>query len=313
MTIGIAASGPRAGLAIFRALGAVERIARGAIGGFVSFAAITADGRLVRFETQRGGTTTLFVDGERTGVDPPSWVAQAPVAALMSSGPDRPEPLSQFVAGDAGAGLVTGHRLPNRSGSAGMPVNQQVLQYLVDGHAPQAAVNAVLDASPQADAGLIAVDLQGCLYARNSARVATRPDLGGVRRETDDAVVEVLHNAIHPVAAVAHLAAELALDIMQPRFNPDAWLAIHAGIPVEAGKQAAVLVDADLQAVRVVTTDPDLLLNVQGGSALYIGAAVLRDGQRIGTLIEESYVLLEDGIIRSLSGQQSLWLGFRRD
>jgi hypothetical protein len=60
VTIGIAVRAPNAGQAAFEALRTVERVARGAIGGFVSFVAITADGRLLRAETQRGGTSTLF-------------------------------------------------------------------------------------------------------------------------------------------------------------------------------------------------------------------------------------------------------------
>lgn len=313
MTIGIAASGPQAGLAIFRALQAVEKIARGAIGGFASFAVITADGHLVRFETQRGGTATLFTEGEKTGVEPPPWVAEAPVAAIMSSGPDRPDPLSQFVAGDAGAGLVTGHRLPNRPGTTGVAVNQEALLLLSSGHTPKQAVAAVLAASPQADAGLIAVDRQGRVYGCNSARVATRPDLGWARRETESAVVEALHNSIHPVAAVASLAAEVALDTMQPRFRPDGWLMVDIGIPVEVGEHNAVWIDQALRITRVVTTDPGLLDGRQGGSALYIGADVIQDGRSIGTLIDESYVVLENGIIRSLSGQRSLKVGYRCD
>ncbi|WP_346907757.1 DUF6963 family protein [uncultured Roseibium sp.] len=69
MTIGIALSGPNAGLCLFKALAAVERISRGSIGGFVSFAVITADGQLLRAQTQDGGTTTLF-----GGEDPPAEI-----------------------------------------------------------------------------------------------------------------------------------------------------------------------------------------------------------------------------------------------
>ena len=63
MTIGIAVTGPDAGLAAFEALRAVERVSRGAIGGFVSFVAIGAEGSLLRAQTQRGGTRTLFTRG----------------------------------------------------------------------------------------------------------------------------------------------------------------------------------------------------------------------------------------------------------
>ena len=110
MTIGIAARGPNAGLAIYRSLRAAERVGSGSIGGFATFAVITADGKLLRYETQRGGTSTLFIEGEITGTDPPPEVAAATRAAVISSGPDRPAPES-FLCADPLAGLVTGHRI----------------------------------------------------------------------------------------------------------------------------------------------------------------------------------------------------------
>jgi hypothetical protein len=90
MTIGIAAHGPNAGLAVYRSLRATERVGAGSIGGFAAFGAISADGKLMRYETQRGGTSTLFIEGEITGTDPPPDVATAASAAVISSGPDRP-------------------------------------------------------------------------------------------------------------------------------------------------------------------------------------------------------------------------------
>ena len=44
MTIGIAAHGPNAGLAVYRSLRATERVGTGSIGGFAAFGAISADG-----------------------------------------------------------------------------------------------------------------------------------------------------------------------------------------------------------------------------------------------------------------------------
>src|ERR1700686_2557427 len=111
MTIGIAARGPNAGLAVYRSLRAAERVGTGSIGGFATFAAITADGKLLRHETQRGGTSTLFIEGESTGTEPPPEVAAATSAAVISSGPDRPEP-EKLLSADPLAGLVTGHRMP---------------------------------------------------------------------------------------------------------------------------------------------------------------------------------------------------------
>ena len=182
MTIGIAAFGPRAGLAVFMALRAVERVARGAVCGFASFVAITTEGEVLRAETQRGGTRTLFVDAEITGLPPPPRVAEAPFAGVMSSGPDRPAPLCQFTPADGAVGLVTGHRLPNTPGCSGVRLNEEVLALMREGLSPQGAVERVLADNPGSDAGMIALDRQGRLFAANSAFVADRADLGSARR-----------------------------------------------------------------------------------------------------------------------------------
>ena len=314
MTIGIAAYGPRAGLAVFKALRAAEKIGWGSIGGFASFAVITEDGRLTRYQTQRGGATTLFIDGDLTGVEPPSEVVNARTAALMSSGPDRPEPLSQFVPGDARAGLICGHRLPNTPGRDGAILNTAALQHLQQGKTPQQAIDAVLDANRQADAGLIAVNLRGQIYARNSDRVRQRPDLGWARREhASGAVVEVLHNAIHPAGSLAGLVADIALETMAPAFHPDNWLLVEAGIPVQLGEHGIVYVDDKLRALSVVTSDAGLLRERANGAAIYIGSDVRQGDERLGSTITEPYVVLEHGRIVSLSGQSSLRLGFRSD
>ena len=237
MTIGIATTGESAGLAAFRALEAVERVARGAIGGFVSFVVISQAGDLLRAETQRGGTGTLFVEGERTGASPPPDVAGARFAALMSSGPDRPAPLAQFTPGDAAAGLVTGHRLPNMPGDgAERALNQAVLARLASGADARSAVETELARHPEADAGLIALDRQGRLHAQNSAFVGGRGDLGAALLADDQRGhrVAVLHNAIHPIGGLAALAAGVAMDCMAPA-RPGRFRAAARGRHAGAG------------------------------------------------------------------------------
>jgi hypothetical protein len=172
VTIGIAVRAPNAGQAAFEALRTVERVARGAIGGFVSFVAITTDGRLLRAQTQRGGTSTLFTDGEKTGTAPPAAIAQAPLAGLMSSGPDRPAPLVQFTPADPTVGLVTGHRLPNMPGADGIALNQAVLDRMRAGEPPARAARSVLQRNPEADAGIIALGPEGAVFAGNSESCA---------------------------------------------------------------------------------------------------------------------------------------------
>lgn len=313
MTIGIAATGPNAGLAVYLALAAVERVASGAIGGFAAFAAIDREGRLHRASTQRGGTRTLFIETECTGVPPPPAIAAAPFAAVMSSGPERPVPLDQFVAADPGAGLVTGHRLPNAACVSGRPLNIEVLERLGRGLAAQAAVDEVMDADPDADAGVIALDRQRRLYARNSARVARRTDLGHARREDAEtgAVVEVLHNAIFPSGSMAALAADIALEAMAPRYCADGTFTVRAGTPVALGQAHRVLLDASGAAFRVETTDPRILTGLHNCAALYLAAEVVRDGQVIGHTVTEPNVVVEDGRILTLSGQAEVGVGYR--
>ena len=175
MTIGIAAFGPNAGRAVIQALSAVEAVGRGAIGGFVSFVAITASGRVDRLQTQHGGTEML-IRGV-AGSLPPA-IAEATIAGLMSSGPDRPEPLSQFTPADGDVGLVTGHRMPNTIGVNGMNLNDEVLQLMRSGHRPLDAVDRVIAANPDGDAGIIALSLDGCIHAADTPSVGRRGDCG---------------------------------------------------------------------------------------------------------------------------------------
>jgi hypothetical protein len=46
---------------IYRRLHAMKRVGTGSISGFATFVAIAADGELLRHQTQRGGTSTLFL------------------------------------------------------------------------------------------------------------------------------------------------------------------------------------------------------------------------------------------------------------
>ncbi len=314
MTIGIAASGPRAGLAIFRALAAVERVASGAIGGYAVFAAFDRAGVLYRAETQRGGSTTLFVDGESTGMEPPVAVAQACIAGLMSSGPDRPEPLSQFVPAESGIGIVTGHRLPNAMGATGQPVNLEVLDRLRRGLPASEAVDTVLDDDPEADAGIIAVDCSGRIHARNSARVSRRPDLGEAHRHdpASGARVAVLQNCIHPAGSLAALAADIAPAVMAPANAPDDYLTVHAGTPLRLGDRPRLHVDADGALHAVEPADARLLQGRHNCAAIYPAAMIARGGTVLGEALSEPNVVVDHGRIESLSGQDTIRIGYRR-
>ncbi len=301
MTIGIAAHGPNAGLAVFRALAAVEAVGRGAIGGFVSLAALTADGSVARATAQRGGIAALWADSEAAI---PEAIASATTAGLMSSGPDRPEPLSQFTPAEAGVGLVTGHRMPNTIGVNGVNLNDEVLALMRGGMAPAEAVEQVVRANPDVDAGIIALAADGRIHAANTALVAKRGDTGRalIDARESGAVVAVLHNAIHPHRPLASLAAEVAMDVMQPDDRPDGWITLHEGVRLAAGAVNAVEIDADGAVEAIVVADARFL---SGCWSLGIGyeTGVIRRAEQIAVMLYEPYMVVNDGVLRTIDGQ----------
>lgn len=311
MTIGIGAMGPNAGLAIFRALAAAEAVGTGAIGGFAVFAALTADGRVLRAETQRGGTRTLFTDGETTGIAPPTEFATAPFAALMSSGPDRPAPLTQFLAASE-HGLVTGHRLPNTPGPDGRPVNEAVLAAMAEGSSAAQSLARVLDGDPEVDAGMIALGPGRGLAARDSRRVAARPDLGSATLAAGEAAVAVLHNAIHPAAELAPLVAAIALGILAPPHVVAGQAVVRAGTPVVLSDAHRVTLGPDGVATLVETTDARILSGRHACAGIYLGASVVQQGVLLGHTVMEPNVLVEAGRIVSLSGQTEVCIPYAR-
>lgn len=297
MTIGIALSGPGAGRAALAALAAVERTGRGAIGGFVSLVALDADGGLAEAATQRGGTATLF-EGPV-----PDRIATAPRVALMSSGPDRPEPLSQFTPADPQAGLVSGHRLPNVARPGLRAPNREALDRLRAGEGVQAAVRAPLEADPAADAGLIALDLAGNLAFANSAAVARRDDTGEALVE-DAATglrIAVLHNSIFPHRCIAGVAVAAALDAADPGDRTDRETSI-LGTPVHLGPVHALDLSADGLSARIAVPERHWLGPEWEGSAVRRGDPVLQDGRVVGRVTREVYCVLRDGVVQAGRG-----------
>jgi hypothetical protein len=311
--MGIGAYGPNAGLAVLRALSAVEKVSRGAIGGFAAYAVITQDGVVIRQHTQRGGTQTLFMDDSGATTDPPPHVAEAPFAAIISSGPDRPEPLSQFVAAETGVGLVTGHRFPNEPGENGIPLNREILSQMKSGLTAQQAAEAVMDANPEADAGVIAIDSQGRIFSRNSDRVTRRFDIGSEQAKdpASGAGVEVIYNSIHPLSAVGSLVVEIAMEMMVPTYRSDGWITIKKDTPVELGEIDTVIVDKEMVAGKIITTDAHILKGRHSCAAIYLNAAVMQGKQELGHILMEPYTVVDNGKIVSLNGQESLSVGFR--
>ncbi len=175
------------------------------------------------------------------------------------------------------------------------------------------AAQAELERNPEADAGIIALDLAGGLYAGNTAFVLTRPDLGQALIEdpASGAKVAVLHNAIQPHRPLAGLAAAIALDVIAPADRADLWVTLAAGTPVELGIENGLLIDAAGQTVRVTVTQPGWLDGRRQGALIPFAAVVRQNGRLIGRAIEEPYCVVEAGRLVSLSGARSLRLGVR--
>jgi len=304
MTLGIAVSGPTAGLAAFRALVAVEAVARGAIGGFVSFVAIGEDGKLSSAETQCGGGMALF-----GGQDPPPRLAGARLAVLMSSGADRPDPLIQFTPADPSLGLVTGHRFPNIPVAGGHIPNQVVLAALAS-LPPDQAVAKALALDPCADVGLIAVNLDGEIALGNSPGVAARDDIGEAMVE-DGAIgmrVGVLHNSVFPHAALADLAVSVALDVARPMDKADGATTLVSA-PLKLGGERRLVLGAGGAVHEIHVTKPEWLEACWQGSAVCRGDPVFNaDGILVGVVSREVYCVARNGrIVAGRGGDCVSW------
>lgn len=297
MTIGIAAAGVGAGLAIVQALRAVESIGQGAVGGFVSLAAIS-DGRIERLETQQGGAQALLAD------DPPAWLRASHCAVLISSGPNRPAPLAQFTPGDAAVGLLTGHRFPNAPDHTGTPLNLSALELMRRGEHPQHAVDRVANQNPTADAGLIAIAPDGRIGLRDFDYLDQFTDRGHATLSASAGSVAVLHNAIMPYRGLALVAAEVALDALGLPMQTTPHLELRVGLPLRVGPRNAVEVDPAGAVVGLVVSDLKLLTGTHTFGLGYHPPILGTPGK--SWLRYEPFLVSKNGVLQSVDGQAHL-------
>jgi hypothetical protein len=307
MTIGIAAFGDRAGQAVIEGLAAAEAVGRGALHGFVTFVAIGRDGRLHRAEVQDGGARALSAGGLL-----PDYIAAAPLAGLMSSGPNRPTPLSQFTPADSEVGLVTGHRFPNARGVRDLPLNLEVLELMRRGSDPEAAVARVIADNPQADAGFIAMSRDGGLHAENTPYLLGFGDAGkAVGRFSDGkAGVAVLHNAISPHGSLAGLVVESVLSVMGSPRAPDSVADFRAGVRLFTSGENAIHLD-DAGRVEAIATRDERYGSGSWSFGLGYRARVYRRNMLVGNALYEPFLIAEDGRIASIDGGSSIILPIR--
>lgn len=289
MTIGVAACGPNAGAAVRAAVLGAELLGRGAIGGFAVFAMLDGNGVLHHCVTQRGGITQLAL--------PETWL-RARIAAVISSGPDRPEPLAQFLPGASGVGLVAGHRLPNRPGLDGTPLNRATLALLASGVPAQQAVDTVLEQAAEMDAGLIAIDALGNIGMGNSARVTRRTDLGSHYRDEGSCRLALLHNSIEYQGDLSDAIADLAWSQLSGQASRLQFLTLAHPVPLGRATCDRVHVDANFVVTALETADP-FLLSINGRStAIYLAAEVCQDGRVIGRVTTEIFAQVANGVVR---------------
>ncbi|WP_407158460.1 DUF6963 family protein [Bradyrhizobium sp. STM 3557] len=308
MTIGIACAGADPVAAVVAAGLGAELAGRGAIGGFAVLAILDAAGELHHTSVQRGGVSELVI--------PPAW-GSANIAALISSGPDRPEPLIQFLPGKSGHGLVTGHRLPNTIGADGVALNVAALRLIETGRAPQDAIDDVLRSAPEADAGLIAVKSSGTIGFANSARVARRPDLGAAYRFAHGRGYALLHNSIYGnVASCAHLAAilgDLAWASLTNTPGDHALLRFERPVPLRASDCDRVVVDDEDRIVAIESANPALFgATCASRTVAAAPTMIVRNGQRVGAAMNDLYARIADGSAHPLERRVDRTLLTRR-
>ena len=297
MTIGMVAIGPAAGAGIIAGLRGVEKIGRGAIGGFVSLAILSDDGRLLRANVQDGGAEALFSN------EIPHEIAQAQLAGLISSGPNRPEPLSQFITAKTGVGIVTGHRMPQTKGKDKIPLNSVVLAEMASGKDPQAAIDHVLHLYPDIDAGFLAVSVHGRIGIGNCDSVLARGDqgMGILNVKSGAAKVATIHNAIFPHGLVSTLANHVAMDTMFQQGSPKQWIIIKSGITLKFGTKTQVHIDKSSLVEHIVISNNTIL---RGSWAIGLGdiVEVISGGVRVGWLGYEPFIRILDGQIIDIDG-----------
>lgn len=306
MTIGIAASGRWAGAAILSGLRAVEEVGRGAIGGFVSLAVLTEEQKLLRAETQDGGAQSLF-DGP-----PSNDILQARWAGLISSGPNRPAPLSQFVAALPSVGIVTGHRFPHARTNDGQALNSLILSIMQAGSPPQGAVDDVIARHPDFDAGFLALSVHGEIGLGNMSSVASLKDQGSFKTRCAETgnMVATLHNAIRPHRVIALLANEVALEEMRFRATRIETITISAGAAIVVGDTPEIVIDSNHKALRVIHPDAS---DAAEKTAFGLGdhVRITKLGKMFGWLDQEPFMVVSQGVIVTLDGETAIEASIR--
>lgn len=304
MTIGIAAAGKGAGLAILEALARLEAVTEGAIGGFVSVAALRSDGSVARAEMQGGGAHAVLARGL------PAELQEAPRAVLMSSGPDRPEPLAQFTPARGRVGLVTGHRFPNARGVDRMPLGEQALAAMAAGEAPDVAARRIAARNPGADAGLILLSADGHIGLANTELVLRHPDLGQAVDRTSGRAIAVLHNSIAPHGGLAEFAVGLVARRLGTPASARRSIRLVAGLPVRSSAVTSRVIVEYGQAIAI-----EIATAYHGDPSWSAGlgpaTAVFERSQLLGHMDVDPFLIVRDGRLVSADGHEIATIAYK--
>jgi hypothetical protein len=287
LTLGIGAYGSEAGRAVLDGLTAAEALGRGSIGGFAVLSFLDAGGHHRQISCQDGGVAAL---GECAGIE------EALCAAVISSGPNRPEPLSQFLSGRDHVGLVTGHRLPNRPGKTGVAINVSTLDRIEGGEPAEIAVQAMLAEHPELDLGLVAVTPHGGLGFGNTARVNRRDDLMEASFRASDHGFALLGNSIY---FSGRRARDAVAGIVRERLTGQPgshFLARLAGsVPVVDARSDRIELDVARHVVRIFRAEPWAPQPTGVTTAIPLRAEVWQGGRCVGHCASEVFARLGDG------------------
>lgn len=307
MTIGIASYGAYAGAAVSTGVLGAELLGRGAIGGFAVFAILDTEGDLHYRTTQDGGLRALSL--------PASW-REAKVAAAISSGPNRPEPLIQFLTGRSGVGMVTGHRLPNSPNQDGKPLNEVALDALALSGDPKRAVDTAMEGCDEIDAGLIVVSLGGVLAWSNSARVRRRHDMGEANYVRSECGFALMHNSIFVARGGCQSLADAVAGMVRQTLNGEPashWLVhLDTPIPLQMASRDCIHIDANDRIVALETANTNLLAADRIGAASYLSADVCREGRKVGEAETELFARLHAGVVFPANQDEPCHLVIRR-
>ena len=107
------------------------------------------------------------------------------------------------------------------------------------------------------------------------------------------------------------MIAKTVLDAMAPSDQADATIGLWAGMPLALASRTEIHVDANNNGLAIKVRDRKHL-----AGTWHIGAGprapILKDGLVVGTALYEPYLVIENGILRSIDGGEGLVLPINR-